>query len=154
MRAAHYDFWFGKKYLPQGKNCLLGLERLVVGELDDMWSGSEQGLIYVDLGVCVDGVIAYVEELDDLGFWELFYDAFAATLIFDQLAGNLPQETRHWLSQCRGLDWELTFFIDLIRGLADIPPYKERVLLFMLSECSLNFLYFQLLTLSSKMLLL
>lgn len=102
MRAAHYQSHASslKKNLPQGENCLFGLERLVVGELDHMGSGSEQGLIYVDLGVCVDGVVAYVEELDDLRFWELLDDAFATTLIFNQLAGNLPQETRHWLSQC------------------------------------------------------
>ena len=30
----------------------------------------------MNLGVGVDAVIADVEELDDLGFWELFDDAF------------------------------------------------------------------------------
>ena len=49
----------------------------------------------------------------------------------------------------RTVDWEPTFFIDLIRGL-DAPPANDWVLLFMLSECSLNFLYFQLLTLSKQ----
>ena len=37
---------------------------------------SKEGLIDVNLGVGVDAVIADVEELDDLGFWELFDDAF------------------------------------------------------------------------------
>jgi len=59
-----------------------------------MRDGGEQGLINVDLGVSVDGVVAYVEELDDLGFWELLDDALARALIFNQLAGNLPKQTR------------------------------------------------------------
>ena len=42
------------------------------------------------LGVGVDRVVADVEELDDLGFWELFDDALAGALILDQLTGNLP----------------------------------------------------------------
>ena len=63
-------------YLPQGEDGLLGLERLVVGELDYVWDGSEQGLVHVHLGVSVDAVVADVEELNDLGFWELFDDAF------------------------------------------------------------------------------
>ena len=41
-----------------------------------MWDGSEQGLVHVHLGVSVDAVVADVEELNDLGFWELFDDAF------------------------------------------------------------------------------
>ena len=56
---------------------MLGLERLVVGELDYVGDGSKEGLIHVDLAVCVDGVVADVKELDDLGFWELFDDAFS-----------------------------------------------------------------------------
>ena len=64
-------------HLPQREHCLFGLERLVVGELDDMRDRGEQGLINVDLGVSVDGVVADIEELNDLGFWELFDDAFS-----------------------------------------------------------------------------
>ena len=43
----------------------------------------------MDLGICMDAVIADVKELDDLGFWELFDDALAGALILDQLTGNL-----------------------------------------------------------------
>jgi hypothetical protein len=64
-----------------------------------MRDGGEQGLINVDLGVSVDGVVAYVEELDDLGFWELFDDALTRALVFNQLAGNLPKQTRQRLNQ-------------------------------------------------------
>ena len=74
---------------------MLGLERLVVGELDDVGDRGKQGLIHVHLGIGVDRVVADVEELNDLGFWELFDDAFAAALILNQLAGNLRRaETR------------------------------------------------------------
>ena len=38
---------------------------------------SEEGLVDMDLGVSVDRIIANVEELNDLGFWELFDDAFS-----------------------------------------------------------------------------
>ena len=55
----------------------------------------------MDLGVGVDAVVADVKELDDLGLWELFDDAFATALIFNQLAGNLQgQDTR--LNHARG----------------------------------------------------
>ena len=37
---------------------------------------SEEGLVDMDLGVGVNRIIANVEELNDLGFWELFDDAF------------------------------------------------------------------------------
>ena len=105
------------------------------------------------LGVGVDRVVADVEELDDLGFWELFDDALAWTLVFNQLTGNLQengqkQDYLTWEYRSEIVDWEPTFFIDLIRGF-DYIPANDWVLLFMLSECSLNFLYFQLLTLSS-----
>ena len=43
----------------------------------------------MDLGVSVNRIVADVEELDDLGFWELFDDAFSGALILDKLAGNL-----------------------------------------------------------------
>jgi len=56
---------------------LLGLERLVVGELDYVGDGSKEGLIDVDLGVRVDRIVADVKELDDLGFGELFDDTFS-----------------------------------------------------------------------------
>ena len=111
---------------------------------------SEERLVDVDLGVSVNRIVADVEELDDLGFWELFDNAFATALIFNQLAGNLhTQVKQNKVNDAKFVAWEPTFFIDLIRGFAAIPPWMERVLLFMLSECSLNFLYFQLLTLSS-----
>jgi hypothetical protein len=42
----------------------------------------------MDLGVGVDAVVADVKELDDLWFWELFDDALAGALIFNQLTGN------------------------------------------------------------------
>ena len=57
---------------------------------------SEERLVDVDLGVSVDRIIADVEELNDLGFWELFDDAFSGALILDQLAGNL-YKIRKWL---------------------------------------------------------
>ena len=41
-----------------------------------MGDRGKERLIDVNLGVGVDAVIADVEELDDLGFWELFDDAF------------------------------------------------------------------------------
>ncbi len=37
----------------------------------------EHGLIYVDLGIWVDGVAEKVDKLDDLGLWKLLDDAFA-----------------------------------------------------------------------------
>jgi hypothetical protein len=37
----------------------------------------KQWFIYMDLGICVDGVVADVEELSDLGFGKLLDDAFA-----------------------------------------------------------------------------
>jgi len=58
--------------LPQFENLLLGLLGLVVGELDDVGFGRENGLVHVDLGVDVDGVVTDVEELNDLGLRELF----------------------------------------------------------------------------------
>ena len=63
-------------YLPQGEDGLLGLEWLVVRELDHVRDGGKQRLVHVHLGVRVDAVVPDVEELNDLGFWELFDDAF------------------------------------------------------------------------------
>ena len=83
------------EYLPECQDRSFGLEWLVVGELNHVGDGSEEGLVNMDIGIGVDGVIANVEELNDLGFWELFDDAFAAALILNQLAGNLRRaETR------------------------------------------------------------
>jgi hypothetical protein len=39
--------------------------------------GSEERLVNMDLRISVDGVVSNVEELNDLGFWELFDDAFS-----------------------------------------------------------------------------
>ena len=64
-------------HLPQCQDRRLGLQGLVVGELDYMRDRSEERLVDVDLGVSVDRIIADVEELNDLGFWELFDDAFS-----------------------------------------------------------------------------
>ena len=64
-----------------------------------MGTRGEQGLVHLDLGVGVDGVVADVEKLNDLGFWELFDDAFATALIFNQLTGNLRRrQESNWLS--------------------------------------------------------
>ena len=49
----------------------------------------EEGLVDVHLGVGVDGVVADVEELDDLGLGELFDDTFTACKFFLKLAGVL-----------------------------------------------------------------
>ena len=38
---------------------------------------SEEGLVNMDLRIGVDGVVSDVEELYDLGFWELFDDALS-----------------------------------------------------------------------------
>lgn len=73
---------------------MLGLERLVVGELDYVRNRGEQGLVHMHLGVGVDAVVADVEELNDLGFWELFDDAFATALIFNELTGNLHNKRK------------------------------------------------------------
>ena len=45
----------------------------------------EKRLVYVDLRVRVDGVVADVEELDDLGLGELFDDTFTACKFFLKL---------------------------------------------------------------------
>ena len=79
----------GRSNLPQCEDCLLGLQWLVVGKLNYVRDWGEQGLVHMDLGVGVDAVVADVKELDDLWFWELFDDALAGALIFNQLTGNL-----------------------------------------------------------------
>jgi hypothetical protein len=56
---------------------LLDLKRLVVCELNDMWDWLEERLVYVDLGVRVDGVIAYVQKLRDLRLGALLEDALS-----------------------------------------------------------------------------
>ena len=90
------QIWF--QNLPQCEDCLLGLQWLVVGELDHMWDWGEQRLVYVDLGIRVNAVVADVKELDDLGFWELFDDALAGALILDQLTGNLHNNTTNFVN--------------------------------------------------------
>jgi len=52
----------------------------------------EKRLVDVDLGVDVDGVIADVEELDNLGFGELFDRALAAAMRDYLLAGGLHKQ--------------------------------------------------------------
>ena len=64
-------------HLPQFQDLFLDLKGLVVGELDYVRDWSEEGLVDMDLGVGVNRIIANVEELNDIGFWELFDDAFA-----------------------------------------------------------------------------
>lgn len=65
--------WWG--HLPQLENHLLYLERLVVGELDDVRLSLKQWLINIHLRVRVDAVVCYVEMLDDLGLRELVHNA-------------------------------------------------------------------------------
>jgi hypothetical protein len=68
------------------------LEGFVVGELDDVRLGREKGLVDVHLRVGVDGVVADVEELDDLGLGELFDDTFTACKFFLKLAWVLDSQ--------------------------------------------------------------
>ena len=98
---------------------------------------SEERLVDVDLGVSVDRIVTDVEKLNDLGFWELFDDAFSGALILDKLAGNLNDKIRKWSNMSQTcfsetVDWEPTFFKDLIRGFAPVIARDDWVLLFML----------------------
>ena len=68
-------------YLPQLQDVLFDLERLVVGELDDMWLWLEQRLVYVNLRVSIDAVVSDVEVLDDLRFGKLVDEAPASLLV-------------------------------------------------------------------------
>ena len=109
--------------LPQSENLLLSLLGLVVGELYDVRLGSKDGLVHVDLGVDVDGVVADVEELDDLGLGELFDYALPCAEVLHQLAGVLQKHNNISLlikakpsSGEESERWGPTFFIDLIRG--------------------------------------
>ena len=52
----------------------------------------------MNLGICVDGVVSNVKELNYLGFWELFDDALAGALILDQLTGNLHNNTTNFVN--------------------------------------------------------
>jgi hypothetical protein len=45
-----------------------------------MWFWSEKRLVYIDLGVDVDGVVSDIKKLDDFGLGELFDDVFASGL--------------------------------------------------------------------------
>lgn len=65
---------------------LPGLKGLVVCKLDNMRLWREERLVDVHLRVGVDGVVADVKELDDLGLGELFDDTFTACKFFLKLA--------------------------------------------------------------------
>ena len=71
---------------------LPGLEGLVTGELDDVRLGCEKRFVNIHLRVRVDGVIADVEELDNLGLGELFDDTFTACKFFLKLAWVLRSQ--------------------------------------------------------------
>jgi hypothetical protein len=49
----------------------------------------EEGLVDGDLGVWVDGVVADVQKLINLGFRKLFNNAFAGFLVLNQLTWYL-----------------------------------------------------------------
>ena len=63
--------------LPQLQNLFFDLQRLVVGKLDDVGHWLEQGLIYMDLGIGVDGAVTDVQKLDNLRLRKLFNNAFS-----------------------------------------------------------------------------
>ena len=69
--------------LPQLQDLLLDLEWLVVGELDHMRLGLEEGLVDVYLRIAVDAVVGDVEVLNDPGLGELINDASSRLLVFD-----------------------------------------------------------------------
>lgn len=70
------------------------MERLVVGELDDVRLWLEQGLVNIHLRVGVDAVVSDVEMLDDFWLWELIHDAAARLLVLDELARYLTRKIR------------------------------------------------------------
>jgi hypothetical protein len=51
--------------LPQLQYLFLGLEGFVVRELDHRRLWRKERLVYINLGIDVDGVVTDVEELDD-----------------------------------------------------------------------------------------
>jgi hypothetical protein len=53
------------------------LEGFVVGELNERWLWGEERLIYINLGIDVDGVVSDVKELNDFRLWVLFNYAFS-----------------------------------------------------------------------------
>jgi hypothetical protein len=59
------------------------LERLVVGELDDVRLRLEEGLVNVHLRVAVYAIVGDVEVLNDLRFWELINNTSTRLLVFD-----------------------------------------------------------------------
>lgn len=67
----------------------LDLEGLVIGKADDGWDGFKEGLINIDIGLGIDGVIGQVEELDDAGLLVgLIEEASASQLFLHQLTGR------------------------------------------------------------------
>ena len=75
-------------------------------------------------------------------------------MVLNQLTGNLDKirkRVKHKLfTFWKLVAWEPTFFKDLIRGFGPVMARDDWVLVFMLSEYSLNFLYFQLTSLSKQ----
>ena len=80
-------------------------------------------------------------------------------MVLNQLTGNLDKirkRVRTTYNQEAAITfwklvaWEPTFFKDLIRGFGPVTARDDWVLVFMLSEYSLNFLYFQLTSLSKQ----
>jgi hypothetical protein len=59
------------------------LERLVVGELDDVRLRLEEGLVNVHLRVAVYAIVGDVEVLNDLRFRELINNTSTRLLVFD-----------------------------------------------------------------------
>ena len=53
------------------------LQSFIVGKLNNVGDWLEERLIYMDLGIGVDGVVPDVKELCYFWLWKLLYDAFA-----------------------------------------------------------------------------
>lgn len=86
--------------------------RLVVSELDDVWLGSEEGLVDVYLGVDVNRVVANVEELDDLGLGILVDGVLAGVLFLVRLDWGLHKRIRLLNTRARRAElgsWDLPF---------------------------------------------
>jgi hypothetical protein len=63
--------------LPQLQYLFLGLEGLVVGELNERGFGGEERLVDINLGIDVDGVVSDVQELNNFRLWLRFNYAFS-----------------------------------------------------------------------------
>lgn len=94
-------FW-GLKYLnlerregnlPKCEDCCFGLQGLVVGKLDYVGNGGEEGFVYVHVRVGVDRVVPYVEELNNFRFWKLVHNALSRRLVLYKLARVLITRT-------------------------------------------------------------